>query len=119
MKKLVSVLGGCCMVHAVLLGLLSARVVSLIREDVFFQSIHGDLARLSFLPLPLIVLAIAVPIFLLSSICLSYFLFTRRHRAASLGLAALSCLAIPVGTILGLLTIYALTRPAIRSQFVM
>jgi ABC-type sulfate transport system permease subunit len=119
MKKLVSVLAACGVIHAVLLGLLSARVVSLIREDLFFQTIHGDPARLSFLPLPLIVLAIAVPIFFLSSLCLSYFLFTRRHRGASLSLAALSCLAIPVGTILGPLTIYALTRPAIRSQFVM
>lgn len=119
MKKLITVLGGCCIIHAVLLACLTVRVFFLIREDFFFQSIHGDPARVAFLPLPLIVLAIAVPVFLLTSVCLSYFLLTRRHRGTSFALAALSCLAIPLGTILGPLTIYALRRPDIRSQFAM
>jgi hypothetical protein len=48
---------------------------------------------------------------------IAYFLSTRRRRRAVLIMAGITCLGIPVGTILGGLTIYALTRPEISSQF--
>jgi hypothetical protein len=48
---------------------------------------------------------------------LAYFLSTRRRRKAVFIMAAITCLGIPVGTILGGLTIYALTRPEISSEF--
>ena len=50
-------------------------------------------------------------------LCLAYFLSGRRRRRAALVLAGISCIGIPVGTILGGLTIYALTRPEIRAEF--
>jgi hypothetical protein len=48
---------------------------------------------------------------------LGYLLFRPYHRRRLLVLAAISCLAIPVGTILGALTIYAITRPEISREF--
>jgi hypothetical protein len=48
---------------------------------------------------------------------LGILLFQRRRRRVALVLAAVSCLGIPVGTLLGGLTIYALTRAEIISEF--
>jgi hypothetical protein len=50
-------------------------------------------------------------------LCLAFFLSARRWRRGALVLAGISCIAIPVGTILGGLTIYALTRPEVSSEF--
>jgi len=50
-------------------------------------------------------------------LCLALFLSTRRWRRGALVLACISCISIPIGTILGGLTIYALTRPAVSSEF--
>jgi hypothetical protein len=47
---------------------------------------------------------------------LSYFLAVRRHQKAALIIAAVTC-GFPIGTILGGLTIYALTRPDVSSEF--
>jgi hypothetical protein len=48
---------------------------------------------------------------------LGFLLFRRSHRRRLLVLAAISCLGIPVGTVLGALAIYALTRPEISREF--
>ena len=48
---------------------------------------------------------------------LGFLLFRRFHRRRLLVLASISCLGIPVGTVLGALTIYALTRPEIAREF--
>jgi hypothetical protein len=50
-------------------------------------------------------------------LCLALFLSARRWRRAALVLAGISCISIPIGTILGGLTIYALTRPEVTSEF--
>src|SRR6188472_206483 len=50
-------------------------------------------------------------------LCLALFLSARRWRSTALVLACISCISIPIGTILGGLTIYALTRPAVSSEF--
>jgi hypothetical protein len=50
-------------------------------------------------------------------LCLALFLSARRWRCGALVLACISCISIPIGTILGGLTIYALTRPAVSSEF--
>ena len=50
-------------------------------------------------------------------LCLALFLSARRWRRGALVLACISCLSIPIGTILGGLTIYALTRPEVKSEF--
>jgi hypothetical protein len=50
-------------------------------------------------------------------LCLALFLSARRWRSGALVLACISCISIPIGTILGGLTIYALTRPEVSSEF--
>jgi preprotein translocase subunit SecG len=50
-------------------------------------------------------------------LCLALFLSARRWRSGALVLACISCISIPIGTILGGLTIYALTRPEVKSEF--
>ena len=50
-------------------------------------------------------------------LCLALFLSARRWRRGALVLACISCISIPIGTILGGLTIYALTRPEVSSEF--
>jgi hypothetical protein len=50
-------------------------------------------------------------------LCLALFLSARRWRRGALVLAGISCISIPIGTILGGLTIYALTRPEVSSEF--
>ena len=50
-------------------------------------------------------------------VCLALFLSARRWRRGALVLAWISCVSIPIGTILGGLTIYALTRPEVSSEF--
>jgi hypothetical protein len=50
-------------------------------------------------------------------LCLALFLSVRRWRRGALVLACISCISVPIGTILGGLTIYALTRPEVSSEF--
>ena len=50
-------------------------------------------------------------------LCLALFLSARRWRRGALVLAGISCISVPIGTILGGLTIYALTRPEVKSEF--
>ena len=50
-------------------------------------------------------------------LCLALLLSARRWRRGALVLACISCVSIPIGTILGGLTIYALTRPEVSSEF--
>ncbi len=48
---------------------------------------------------------------------LGYFLAVRRYWKAALVMAAFSVLSMPIGTILGILSIYVLTRPQVASEF--
>src|SRR5262245_41917239 len=50
-------------------------------------------------------------------VCLSLFLSARLWGRGSLALSCISCISIPIGTILGGLTIYALTRQEVSSEF--
>ena len=50
-------------------------------------------------------------------VVLGWMLAKRRHRRAAMIIAGISCLGIPVGTILGALTLYALTRPEVVTEF--
>ena len=50
-------------------------------------------------------------------LCLTLCLSARRWRRGALVLACVSCISIPIGTILGGLTIYALTRREVSSDF--
>jgi hypothetical protein len=51
------------------------------------------------------------------SLCLALLLSARRWRRGALVLAGISCISIPIGTILGGLTIYFLGRPEVSSEF--
>jgi hypothetical protein len=50
-------------------------------------------------------------------VCLALLVSARRWRRGALVLACISCISVPIGTILGGLTIYALTRPEVSSEF--
>jgi len=55
-----------------------------------------------------------------SAACLAaagHFLARRRHHTFCLAVAGVSCLFMPVGTILGVFTILVLVRPAVRALF--
>ena len=75
----------------------------------------GEVSALQWVPLvSFLVVAAALSVMFT---CLGYLLFRRRHRRLLLVLSSISCLGIPVGTVLGALTIYALTRPEIAREF--
>jgi hypothetical protein len=67
--------------------------------------------------MPLAMITVIALIFITIFLCLAFFLSARRCRRASLVLAGISCIGIPIGTILGGLTLYALTRPKVSSEF--
>ena len=67
--------------------------------------------------IPLITLLIVSATLISMFLCIAYFLSVRRRRRAVLIMAGISCLGVPVGTILGGLTIYALTRPEVSAEF--
>jgi hypothetical protein len=117
MKKLISFLAVGYVVCASTMLWLAVRAVAFIREDLWAQSIHRDPARLSFVPSILFVMLFTSAALLLVCSSLAYLLFRRRHRNAALLMAAGSCIAIPLGTLLGPITLIALTRPEVRSTF--
>jgi len=55
--------------------------------------------------------------FIIIFVALAALLSRRRRRQTALVLAAMSCLAFPMGTLLGAVTLFALTRPQIRAEF--
>ena len=60
----------------------------------------------------------AVPaLFALICSMLAYLLITRRHRRVAIALAAISCVAVPYGTALGVVTLIALLWPGTESHF--
>jgi hypothetical protein len=66
---------------------------------------------------PVVVFAVVATLFVAVFAALAILLARRRARRTALFMAGISCLGIPVGTILGGLTIYALTRPENVSEF--
>ncbi len=98
-----------------------ALFVSFSLGRVFLHFYHTYLAGPSpwtakqWAPLGVLMSASAIRIALL--VCVAYFLFSRSHRLAALVIASICCLAFPVGTLLGGVTLYALTRPEISSEF--
>jgi len=67
--------------------------------------------------LPLAMTSFFAFAFIAICICLALFISARRWRRGALVLAWISCFSVPIGTILGGLTIYALTRPEVSSEF--
>ena len=67
--------------------------------------------------MPLVMTSFFAFAFIGICLCLTLCLSARRWRRGALVLACISCISVPIGTILGGLTIYALTRPAVSSEF--
>ena len=69
------------------------------------------------LPVSIIMFAVIGTVCVSATAVLSYLLAVSRHRKAALIIAGITCVGFPVGTLLGGLTLFALTRPDVRSQF--
>ena len=67
--------------------------------------------------MPLVMTSFFAFAFIGICLCLTLCLSARRWRRGALVLACISCISIPIGTILGGLTIYALTRREVSSDF--
>ena len=67
--------------------------------------------------MPLVMTSFFAFAFIGICLCLTLCLSARRWRRGALVLACISCISIPIGTILGGLTIYALTRREVNSEF--
>ena len=113
MKKFIAFLSAGYAVYAVLVGWYVAHVL-LRAYDA--QAASGEPATAIQL-VPLVTLAVIAATFILLFASLAVLLALRRARRTSLVVASISCLGVPIGTILGGLTIYALTRPDVISEF--
>ena len=113
MRRLLSFLSVCYAIYALLVAWFIGRL--LVRVYTAQSAGEMQVSGIQWVPLVMIT-AIAVS-FIAIFLCLALFLSGRRSRRAALVLAWISCIGIPVGTILGGLTIYALTRPEIRAEF--
>ena len=113
MKKLISFLSMGYAIYALLVVWFAGRTCLQVYHAYSAQP--TPLSPVQWVPLGVLILISSA--FIGMFLCLAYFLSTRRRRHAALIIAGISCLAIPVGTILGGLTIYALTRPEIILEF--
>jgi hypothetical protein len=113
MKKTLPYLSIAYLIYALIVAFFVGRLLL-----QFYQAYSNQAVPLS--PAQWVPLAVFVAVsaaFIIMFLALAYFLSTRRRRRAVLIMAGITCLGIPVGTILGGLTIYALTRPEISAEF--
>lgn len=113
MKKLLPFLSIAYLIYALLVAWFVGRTLLQVYRTYSVETMPAS--AVSWVPLAVFVFISAA--FISMFVCLAFFLSTRRRRRAALIIAGISCLGIPVGTILGGLTIYALTRPEIISEF--
>ena len=113
MKKLITFLSVGYAVYALLIVVFVATILLRVHDA---QVATGE-AVTGLQLVPLITLSVITGIFIILFLALAVLLARRRGRRTSLVIAAISCLGIPIGTILGGLTIYALTRPDVISDF--
>ena len=113
MKKLLSFLSIAYLIYALLVAWFVGRTLL----QVYRAYSVATMAAAGVSWLPLVAFLIISLGFISMFVCLAFFLSTGRRCRAALIIAAISCIGIPVGTILGGLTIYALTRPEIASEF--
>lgn len=113
MKKFLPYLSIAYLIYALVVAFFVGRLLL-----QFYQVYSSQAVPLSSTQwLPLATFVVISTAFISMFFALAYFLSTRRRRKAVLIIAGITCLGIPVGTILGGLTIYALTRPEISSEF--
>ena len=111
MKQLLRWLGIGYIVYALLVGYFATRTI--LRG---YDTLSAAAApAIQWVPLfTFIGIAVVVAAMMCS---LAYFLIKRRCRKTALVFAAISCIGIPVGTILGVLTLFTLTRAEIKDEF--
>ena len=113
MRKLIAFLAFGYVIYAVVIGWLVTSLLLRVRDE---QALLGEpITGVQLIPLITLCAITFLSVILFAS--LAVLLARRRARRASLVIASISCLGIPVGTILGGLTIYALTRPDVISEF--
>ena len=114
MKRFLPFLGWGYVSYAAVILLLVSRII--FRVFSIPSAETADSApSLSMVPLvSLVIVAVAAVAFLS---LLGYFLLTRRHRTACIVMAAISCIGVPFGTLLGVLALIALTRPEVRDDY--
>jgi hypothetical protein len=113
MKKLIRFLPVGYAVYALLIGLFVPSVLLRVHDAQVASGEGVNGLQL----VPLITLAVITAIFIILFASLAVLLARRCARRTSLVIAGIACLGIPIGTILGGLTIYALTRPDVTSEF--
>jgi hypothetical protein len=112
-KKLIAFLAVGYAIYAAIIGWIVTSLLLRVRDE---QVLLGEpLTGVQLIPL--IVLCCITALAVISFASLAVLLVRRRARRTSLVIAGISCLGIPVGTILGGLTLYALTRPDVISEF--
>jgi hypothetical protein len=113
MKKFLPYLSIAYLIYALVVAFFVGRLLLQFYQTYSIQVV--PLSSVQWVPLTIfVVISVA---FISMFFALAYFLSTRRRRRAILIMAGITCLGIPIGTILGGLTIYALTRPEISSEF--
>ena len=100
-------------IYALLVGWFIGRLLWAVYETYALGKLQ--LSALESVPLVLVT-TISIS-FIATFFWLAYLLSSRRRRRTAMILAAVSCIGIPVGTILGGLTLYTLTRADVRSEF--
>jgi zinc transporter ZupT len=114
MTKFVRVLSGAYAVYTLVIVLLVGRNFAAFVSTAYADGYHG---RAPF-AVSVITFVILGSLSVSVTAALSYLLAVARHRKAALILAVISCIGFPVGTILGVVTLFALTRPDVTSEFV-
>jgi hypothetical protein len=112
-KKLITFLSAAYAIYGLLAAGYLAHLLLRVHQA---QTAIGEPARPIQL-VPLVTGAVIAGTFIVLLTLLAVLLARRRARRTSLMIAGISCLGIPLGTILGALTIYALTRPEVISEF--
>ncbi len=113
MKKTLSFLVIAYAVYAVLIAWSLGRLLL----PIWRAHSAGQLATAGVQWIPLTTFSLVCVTFIVICAMLASLLSKRRKRTRAVVLAACSCLAVPVGTILGAVTIFALTRPEVRAEF--
>jgi hypothetical protein len=113
MKKYLPYLSIAYLIYALVVAFFVGRLLVQFYQTYSVQAVPLSSAQW----VPLVVFVVISVAFISMFFALAYFLSTRRRRRAILIMAGITCVGIPVGTILGGLTIYALTRPEISSEF--
>lgn len=116
MEKAPSIIGLGYVIYGILvIVFIAVRLVTglhLVTENAELNSI----AFSDYIPLILFGIIMVVSVFLI--FLLSFFLFKKIKRTICLVLSAIFLIGFPLGTILGAASIFVLTRPNVKEQFI-